>query len=569
MLSWVRTYSKDKVSGDISAGIIVATMLVPQSMAYAMLAGMPPVTGLYACIAPVMLYAVFGSSNYLAVGPVAVVALMVAEITSQFVAQGVGSYESIAVTLSMLCGLSMVLFSLFRFGVLANFLSHSVIAGFINAACVLIIASQLGHILGLDIGRGDSFLHTLQLISNNVSNTNYAALAVSGITFVILLLFGKPLAGWLQNRSGSHVHIYISKMGPLLVVVLGCIVTWLLSLDAEYRLAIVGEVPTGLPGFLLPAFDTGTWLTLLPAALLIAFVSYLESISIGRSLASKRREKVKPNQELFAIGTANIASALSSSFAVGGGFARSGVNFSAGANTPLASLITSGLMLLTLVFFAPLFYHLPSAVLAVIVCMAVINLFDMKSIVEAWKFNRADAISSIVTFVLVLVVGVEHGILGGILLSLGLYLWRTSKPHMAVVGRVGDTQHFRNVERHKVRTEPNIIAIRIDESLYFANAHALESKILNLITKQKDVSHVVLICSAINFIDFSALDTLEGIREKLHDAGVLLHLAEVKGPVMDKLRQTDFYSNLGEGKVFLSTHDAFKELEIEYTDYHI
>jgi SulP family sulfate permease len=570
MLAWAKHYRKDYLSGDISAGVIVGLMLVPQAMAYAMLAGMPPVTGLYACIAPILIYALFGSSNYMAIGPVAVVSLMVANISGELAVPGSAEYQSIAVLLAMLSGVAMIIFALLRFGVLVNFLSHSVIVGFINAASLLIAASQLRHLLGLDTERSNSFFQTIKLIFLSIDQINIATLLISVIAFLMLIASGKPLEKWMINKSFSKLMVsVVTKTGPLIIVVLGCLITWMLSLDVNNGVDIVGFVPPGLPPFTIPAFDLELWQDLLPAALLITFVCYLESISIARSLASKRKERVKSNQELFAIGAANIASAFSASFCVGGGFGRSGVNFSAGANTQMASLVTALLIVCTLLFFSPLFYYLPVAVLAVIVFMAVLNLFDAQSIVKAWKFNRADAISSIITLFSVLAFGVEQGILIGITISLGLYLWRTSRPHIAIVGRVGDTEHFRNVERHKVRTSPHIIAVRIDESLYFANAHALEDKLLQMIASGEETRHVVLICSAINFIDFSALDILDGVREKLRDAGVLLHLAEVKGPVIDKLRETEFFKHLGEGNVYLSTHEAFNDLEEKDTYFQI
>ena len=569
MLSWARTYRSEYLSGDVIAGIIVATMLVPQAMAYAMLAGMPPQTGLYASIVPVVIYAMFGSSNYLAIGPVAIVSLMVASITGELAQPGSDEYLNIAIVLATLSGLAMIVFALLRFGALVNFLSHSVITGLINAASLIIIASQLKYLLGLDIPRA-SFFKTLNLIASSLDQTNVTTTIISIVAVSILLFSRKPLEKLMLAKGFSTtVTSIVTRTGALVVVLLCSFIVWVGTLHETAGIEIVGTIPAGLPPFLIPSFDAGIWYDLLPAAILIAFVSYLESISIARSLASKRRQRIKPNRELFALGAANISAAFSAAFPVAGGFGRSGVNFSAGANTPLASIITAILILLTLLILSPLFYYLPKAVLAAIVFMAVLNLIDIASVKKAWHFNKADALSSVFTFIAVLIFGVEKGVLIGITISLAHYLWRTSKPHMAVVGRVGDTEHFRNIKRHKVRTWPHIIAIRIDESLYFANAHALEDKLLELISTNEEVKHVVLICSAINFIDVSALETLEGLLEKLHNAGVLLHLAEVKGPVMDKLKKSDLLDQLGEGNVYLSTHEAMHDLEDKDTYYQI
>ncbi|NQV79581.1 MAG: STAS domain-containing protein, partial [Alphaproteobacteria bacterium] len=270
--------------------------------------------------------------------------------------------------------------------------------------------------------------------------------------------------------------------------------------------------------------------------------------------------KIDANQELLALGAANIAASVTGGYPVAGGFGRSGVNFAAGANTPLASIITAVLMALTLLFLTPLFYYLPRTALAAIIIVAVLNLIDIRTFRDAWRYNKADAVSLAATFVSVLVAGVEAGIVFGLAVSLALYLWRTSRPHIAVVGRVGETEHFRNVLRHSVKTVPGVLAIRVDESLYFANASYLEDHLLSAVADDKTIEHVVLICSAVNFIDASALDTLENMIVELRDAGVTLHLAEVKGPVTDKLQRTAFLEHLKPGSLYLSTHDALRAL---------
>lgn len=544
------------------AGFIVATVLVPQAMAYALLAGLPPVTGLYASILPVLMYAFLGSSNYMAMGPVALVSLMVADVGARFALPGTLAFQPVALDLALLSGLILVVFALLRFGVLVNFLSHSVITGLINAAAVLIAVSQLPYLLGLEVPR-TGFMDILRQVLSSLTQSNIATAGISLLSIIVMLVTGRPLEkGMLAIGLKPSVASALSQSGPLLVVVISSLAVYFSSLHEVRGVAIVGAIPAGLPPLSMPDHQAGLWYRMLPGALLIALVSYLGSISVARSLASRRRERVNANQELFAIGVANITAAFNSGFPVGGGFGRSGVNFSAGAKSPLASIITAALILLTLLALSPMFYHLPKAVLAVIVFTSVLGLIDIRSVLKAWSYNKVDALSNVLTFIAVLEFGVEQGVLTGVIISVSLYLWRTSRPHMAVVGRIGDTEHFRNVLRHQVRTCPHVLALRIDENLYFANAHALEERLLTLTSGESEIRHVVLICSAVNYIDYNALETLEATLQKLRNSGVTLHLAEVKGPVMDKLKNTDFMKQLlTAGKVYLSTHQAMVDLE--------
>jgi sulfate permease, SulP family len=341
---------------------------------------------------------------------------------------------------------------------------------------------------------------------------------------------------------------------------MGVVVVATLSLNTNANVVIVGTVPAGPPMPTLPMFDLNTWQLLLPSALTIALIGYMESISVAKSLASKRRQKVDANQELVAIGAANLGAAFTGAYPVAGGIGRSAVNFSAGANTGLASIITAFLMLLTVIFLTPLFYHLPQAVLAAIIIVAVMGLFDASVFANTWRYSQSDAATLGITFFAVLFISVEIGILLGIAAGIGLYLYRTSRPHVAVIGRVGDTEHFRNIERHDVETYDGVVALRVDESLYFPNAQYLESVILALVADDPTIDHFVLVCSAVNYIDTSALDVLETLIVELREAHVNFYLAEVKGPVMDKLRAIGFIDHLGEDHVFLSTHRAIERL---------
>lgn len=561
VVGWLGSYRRAELPGDVIAGLVVAIMLVPQGMAYAMLAGLPAQVGLYASIAPLVLYSLFGSSRSLAVGPVAIVSLMVASTLASLAEPGSSEYVALAIVLAVLSGLALTIVGLARLGFLVNFMSHPVISGFTSAAALVIGFSQLKHLLGLDIPRSHHITDTLMAAVERAGQINWTTVTIAGLAVAILLYAKGPMAGQLKRLGVSESWADpISKSGPLISVVLGILVVRLFRLDSGAGVGIVGEVPRGLPPLTVPRFDRALWQELLPAALLISFVGFLESVSVAKSLASKRRQKVDADQELVALGMANVGAAFTGGYPVTGGFSRSVVNFSAGANTPLASIITAALIAITVVLLTPLLYFLPQAVLAAVIVVAVVGLVDLRTVRETWRFNKPDAVSLLATFVTVLAVGVEVGIIVGVILSLVLYLWRTSRPHMAVVGRVGDSEHFRNVKRHTVTTYPNLLAVRVDESLYFANTAYLEDQLLAMVADNPEIEHLVLICSAVNFLDASALETLEMLIDRLRDSGVRLHLAEIKGPVMDRLQRSELLDRLAPGQVFLSTHAAVETL---------
>jgi len=554
-------YNKSLFQDDLIAGSVVAIMLVPQAMAYALLAGMPPQTGLYACILPIVIYAFLGTSGYLAIGPVAIIAMMVAGTVGTYAQPGDPEYISMAILLAAMSGFIMMLFGFLGFGRLVNFLSYPVINGFINAAALVIAASQLKHLLGIEIPRSYSFFSIISGTIERIHDVNPVTLIISISSLLLLYLSRKPLALLFNSLSiDEKIAATMAKTGALTVVLVTTLIVWRMELNLTQQVVIVGDVPAGLPTLALPEFDYEIIQLLLPGAILIAVVSFLESISIARSLAGKRRERIKPNQELIAIGSANVAASITGAFPVAGGVSRSGVNYSSGAKTQLSSLVTALIVVFTIMFFAPLFYFLPVSVLASIVCVAVFRLIDITHIREAWRFNRADALSSLVTFFAVLLSGIEQGLLIGAGVSIVLYILRTTRPHIAIVGRLGDTEHYRNVKNYSVTTCRHVVGIRIDESLYFANVHELEDRLLQIITGQPEVKHVVLICNAINFIDLSALKSLEATLDRFHDAGVVLHLSDVKVPVMKMLEQSRFLTLLKDGKVYISTHDAMTDL---------
>ncbi|MCB0060609.1 MAG: solute carrier family 26 protein [Caldilineaceae bacterium] len=560
-LDWLLHYRTADLTGDILAGVIVAVMLVPQAMAYAMLAGLPPKVGLYASIAPLILYGLLGSSRTLAVGPVAIVSLLVAAGVTPLAEQGSAHYIQLAVTLAFLVGIIQLVMGLVRLGFLVNFLSHPVLVGFTNAAAIVIGFSQVKHLLGIKLPNTEHFHEQVIAVAQNIGGTHWITLGIGIGSIVILFFFRNRLAGLLQALGlPEAVVMPVTKSAPLVVVLLGTLLVGMLRLDISTGVKIVGEVPSGLPGLVLPTVDLSLWQLLLPTALAISFVGYMESISVAKSLARKRREKIDADQELVALGAANFGATFLGGYPVTGGLSRSVVNFVAGANTGLASMITALLIGLTVLFLTPLFYYLPNAVLAAIIVVAVTSLFDWKTTKHIFAYSKMDFAALATTFVTVLALGVEDGILVGAGLSLVLFIWRTSQPHIAVVGRIPGTEIYRNVRRHAVETWPEVIAMRIDESLYFANTNSLEAAILAELAEKPTAKYVILIGTAINVIDVSALEMLEALIRDLRANGVELHLAAIKGPVMDKLNAIGFVETIGVDHIHLSTHDAMMAL---------
>ena len=558
VLDWARRYNRTQFSGDLIAAIIVTIMLIPQSLAYALLAGLPPEAGLYASIVPIMLYALFGTSNALAVGPVAVVSLMTATAIGEVAAQGSAGYAAAALTLALLSGGMLMLMGLARLGFVANFLSHPVIAGFITASGILIAASQLKHILGVD-AHGHTLPQILRSLAHSVGMLNPSTLAIGLAATAFLFWVRKGLKPALVRIGvGPRLADIAQKAGPVAAVVVTTLAVWRLGLN-DAGVSIVGAVPQRLPPFTLPSFAPDLIATLFMPALLISIIGFVESISVAETLAAKKRQRIDPDQELIGLGAANIGAAFTGGYPVTGGFARSVVNFDAGAETPAAGAFTAvGLAFAALVL-TPLIYFLPKATLAATIIVAVLSLVDLSILKRTWAYSRADFAAVLATILLTLGFGVEAGVSAGVLLSIALHMYKTSRPHVAEVGLVPGTQHFRNVLRHKVETRPDTVVLRIDESLYFVNARFLETLIRNRLAGNSDIKHVVLMFSAVNEVDYSALETLEALNECLTDNGVGLHLSEVKGPVMDRLERADFLEHLN-GRVFLSQFEAWQEL---------
>ncbi|HEY9853817.1 MAG TPA: solute carrier family 26 protein [Leptolyngbyaceae cyanobacterium] len=562
ILDWGLHYQQQYFPGDLTAGIVVGTVLIPQAMAYALLAGLPPQIGLYASILPPVVYAFLGTSRLISVAPVALDSLMVAAAVAPLAAENTPEYLGLALLLALMIGAIDILMGVFRLGFLVNFLSQAVISGFISAAAIVIAFSQVKHLLGLKIPQTESFIKLLIYLFQGIAAINLVTLILGILSILMLVYFPKWLAKQLKKQGFHELTIMpLTKSAPLLLVITSSLLVRVFHLDRIAGVKVVGDIPKGLPSLTFPHLDGNAIFTLLPAALAISFVGFMEAYSVGKFLASKKRQKVDANQEFIALGAANISAAFTGGYPITGGLSRSSVNFSANANTPLASIITSAIIALTVMFLTPLFYFLPQACLAAIIVMAVSNLFDVATLKRLWLYNKADAIAWLAAFFAVLITSVEKGILFGAAVSIILHLWRTSKPHIAIVGRVGNTEHFRNVLRHDVKTCPHVLAVRVDASLYFVNTKYLEDYLLKAVSDRPDVKYLLLICSAVNSIDGSALETLKSLILDLKTRGIEFYMSEVKGPVMDGLLKIGFFEEIGKDNIFLTTDQAMRFLE--------
>lgn len=561
-LGWLLHYRRADLPNDLVAGIVTAIMLIPQSMAYAQLAGLPPQVGLYASVAPLAIYALLGTSGQLSVGPVAITSLAVFAGVSALAEPGSARYLELVLLLALVIGVVKLGLGFLRLGFVMNFVSHPVLAGFTSASALIIAAGQLKYLLGYSI-EGERFHEVILSALAGIGKTNLATLAFGLGSVVLLLFFRSRLKPFLQKRTRlpAMVTTLIVSGAPLLTVLAGILAAWTWQLDETAGVRVVGSIPQGFAPLTLPTLNSADVQALMPTVLTIVFISVVESIAVAKALASKRRKAIDADQELVALGAANVAASVTGGYPVTGGFARSVVNDQAGAVTGLASLVTALSIGVIVIWFTPLFYYLPQAVLAATVIVAVLSLFKPGEVRHIWRMNRIDAFTWGVTFAAVLIFGIEIGILAGVAFAILLFLWRTSRPHIAVVGRVGQSEHFRNILRHQVQTCPHVVAVRVDESLYFANTRYLEDALLRIVAERPEVRHLVLIGSAVNFIDASALETLESLLRELRAAGVEFYLSEIKGPVMDQLKRAGFVEHLGENRIFLSTHQAMQALE--------
>jgi SulP family sulfate permease len=541
MLQWLKLYRRDQLPGDISAGLVVAMMMIPQGMAYAMVAGLSPVVGIYASILPPIVYALFGSSMTQSVGPMAIISLMTAAVIGPMAPPGSALAGVLAAQLALVSGAVLLLCGLLRMGFLANFFSRPVMSGFTVGSAIVIAFDQLHTLLGAELPHW------------------HAPSAALGIGALALLVLARLYGAGLLKRCGLPpvVADIGAKLAPMFVV-LGGIALMSTTGLAEMGVRTTGAIPAGLPHLNL-ASSSGHWRALMQPGLLIGFIVFLMSMSGAQALALKRNEKLVSNHELIGLGAANVASALSGGFPVTGSLSRSAVNFAAGANTPLASLITAALLACALLAPTGWLSLLPLPVLAATIIVAVLGMLEMGILRTAWQYDRGDALAWGATCLGVLVLGVEAGVIIGVALSMGTLIWRASRPHIAVLGRIAGTEHFRNIERYPAETQPELLVLRIDANLFFGNVEAVSLRIECELATHQSARHLVLVMSAVSSIDTTALMALAELNQSVKRRQIGLHLAEVKGPVMDRLRNSTLLPELN-GKLFLSTANAWDQL---------
>ncbi len=556
IFSWLKIYSRADFNGDLFAGIITAILLVPQGIAFALLAGLPPQFGLYASILPPLIYAVLGTSRTLSVGPVSIAAIMIASTLNLPEVKALGNPLQSAVILSAESGAILALMAICRMGGLVNFISHPVLTGFTSGAALLIIGSQLPQTLGLKTPTCHIEITCYQTYLQNV---NLTTAIMSVCVLALLLFFGKPLTFLLKKlHIPANLITAFTKCGALFSVILSTVAVTQWNLTQQH-VAIVGEISAGLPHLNFDFIDLVKWKILASSAAFIALIAYVESVAIAKVVANLRGEKINPNQELVALSCANLATAFSGGMPVAGGFSRTMVNFAAGARTQIAMVIAALILSIAVVFFTAWFENIPKAALAVIILVAVIPLVKIKSIFHTWHYDKGDGIAELVTLLGVLILGIEEGITLGIFLTFISHLRKTSHPHIAVVGRIPNTRHYRNVKRHKVETWEHLLLMRIDESITFANINYVEDFIETQLRKTPNVQHVVLIFSSVSDIDMTALEALEQLSKQLKNAGITLNISEAKGFMLDKLKNSDFFSHLN-GQLFFDTEEAITKL---------
>lgn len=558
---WLKNYDSASFSKDCIAGIIVTIVLVPQGMAYALLAGVPAEYGLYCSIVPTFLYSLLGSSRHISVAPAALISIMIASAVGSAQPETDAQYLHYAVISSFLTGLFLIIMRLLHFGHVTRFISLPVISGFTSASAIIIASSQIKYMIGADIPNGIGFFETIRYLLDALPNINFAAVIMGVSCCVALWFFKKPWETYIKALDlKPWFKQMLAKSGPLLVVFIAAITVKLLALNSEYDLSIVGVIPKGLPQIQWVVIDLDAFQTLALPSFFIALMCFLISVAAGNNLAAKRREKLNANQELLALGAANIGAAFFGTFSLAGSLSRSAISYNAGSETTIASMVSALGVLLTLLFLTPLFYFLPLVCLGAIVIMSVVSMIELRLVFDYWKINRADAISLIITFVTVLIFGIEVGVAVGIICSIVLLIQRASHPHIAVLGRVGNSEHFRNIKRHEVSTHEHVLVVRVDESIYFANVEYIENALIELCEYNKQTKHIVLVCSSVSFIDATAVVMLDALVRKLKQYEMTLHLAEVKGPVMDQINNTPLLESLKPGRIFLNTHEAVVSL---------
>jgi len=548
-LEWLPAYKRAYLAGDLSAGLTVGIMLIPQGMAYAMIAGLPPVFGLYASLIPQVIYALTGTSRQLAVGPVAMDSLLVASGLGALSLSGLDEYISMAIFLALFMGVLQLTFGLLRMGFLVNFLSRPVISGFTSAAAIIIGLSQLKHLLGTQIASSNQIHILLSNAVQTLGDTHWPTLLI-GLSGIALIRVLKKVAPRLP--------------GALIAVVLGVLAVYFLGLY-QGGVGIVGDVPGGLPTPTLPVLDAGRISELFPIALALSLIAFMEAISVAKAVEEKRGEtRVNANQELVALGLSNVVGSFFQSYPTTGGFSRTAVNDQAGANTGLAALVSSLVVGLTLLFLTPLFYYLPNAILASIIMVAVFGLIDLKYPLALWKNRKDEFVLLVVTFLLTLLLGIKEGILLGVLFSLLLLVYRISMPHIAVLGRIRGTDYFMNVNRFSEDTEQfeAILILRFDGQLFFGNKDYFRTQLRKQIAKKgTGLKYIILNAEAINYIDSSAVFMLKALIQELRKEGYRFMLAGAIGPTRDILFSSGLIDDIGEENLFVRTKEAFEHCQ--------
>ena len=548
-LKWLKTYHPTHFKADVVAALIVLAMLVPQGMAYAMLAGLPPVMGIYASILPMIIYAFTGSSTTLSIGPVAIISMMVFSALQPLFAVGSTAYIEAACLLAIMVGIISLILGLFRFGFLIQLISHPVIKSFIIASALLIALGQFKFLLDIPL-QTNNIPEFIGSLVNNFHHISFLSVGVSLAAISILVFLPK----WVRSD-------FLNKTIPLLLVLSSIIVVYAFNLD-QHGLKTVGIIPTGLPSFHFPTWNFDLVQKLLPSAFIIAMISFVESLAIAQATALQKRDDLNSNQELIALGLANIAAGINMGFAVSGSLSRTVVNSDAGAKTPMSGVMSSLLMIAVSLYFTSFFQNLPLTILAATIFVSIWKLVSFLPFFETWKYSKADGLAMWATFLGVTCIDISTGLVIGIILTFILLLWRISRPHIAVIGLVEGTQHFRNVSRYDVLTTETIASFRIDENLNFLNAHVLKGYIITELSHNPQIQHVVINCSSISNIDLSAVEMLEDLNGELLQLGIQLHLSEVKSPVMDRLNSSRLINMLS-GKIFLSHYQAIQTLSPE------
>jgi len=565
---WMTGYSSNIFSDDLLAAIVVTILLVPQSLAYALLAGLPPQVGIYVSIFPLISYALLGSSRYLNVGPTAVISLMTA---ASIAALPEDMRLISAAALALMVGLLLIGAGLLKAGAIMNFISRPVVSAYITGAALLIIISQLKHVLGVNAD-GTTAIDLARSLLTNINDMKFIAIVTGGIAIALFWIVRKILPFLLVKAGVKSRHAkLIGRMAPIVIIVGFVIISAVLAWSDRYGLRVVGIIPAGLPPLSLPLMERGDFEILFVPAIVIAIVAFVDSTSTAQELASRTRGRIDANKELLGLGVSNLVAGVSGGYPINGSMSRSAVNFSAGGKTPMVGLLVAGFMALTAVFLTPILQSLPLSVLAALIIVACFNLLDFKALWKTWVYSRADGITALATFFSVLLLGVQWGVLAGVILAMALHIKSTLKPHMAIVGRFPGTEHYRDADKFVVETNEQVQTLRIDESLYYANARYLEDKVARIVADNPKMQDLILMCTAVNHIDASALSSLEAINKRLYTAGINLHFSDMQSRVRERLFRSDFLDKLT-GEIFMSQHEAVLTLQpepdwAEYSDH--